>query len=348
MYILLIRYGYFISLDIKISNAKNMEPYNNLCPQLNPQEGYCTPSIYPLNSVPAPMIARTFIPPAPQGWTGPQGNVGYTGPQGEKGIPGGPQGSTGPIGSRGMQGYTGPAGKAGLIPHKLWGEYQSDVNSNLIPFEGGIIKYDSSTEKWIFTGDKSLAIGPISYFMSSKEYNIGIGKNMGVGIAGVDNIGLGQSLFNISAGNKNIAVGDRLSYIAGSGNISLGNDSGNDAGDNNIVLGNNSGLVLGNNNIILGEYAGYQINKVDNCVFLGNLSGSETIAPGNPTYQAPSNSIIINASSSALAPVNSGVYISSLSENNSGSKVMPSNIPQDTYPVVYNPITKELSYSSIA
>lgn len=310
------------------------------------QDLACTPSIYPANSVPAPVIARQFIPPTLQGWTGPTGNQGYTGPKGDSGPPGGNQGFTGPVGSRGVAGATGPMGPPGLIPHKFWGDYQTDVNFNSLPSDGNLVKYDFAAQKWVLTGKNSLALGSINNNMTNITYNIGVGKNMGTGVIGIDNIGIGQSLMQIVSKDKNICIGDHIGYNIGSNNIGIGENNCNTAVDNNISLGNNSSLILGSNNICVGMLAGYQNNAVNNSIFIGQSAGSDLTALGPTTYNAPSNSIILNSSGAALAPTIPGVYISSIRNNNTGTKPMPTNIPTDTFPVVYNPNTKELSYST--
>lgn len=301
--------------------------------------------------VPPPIISTQFSAPVPQGWTGPTGIQGYTGPKGATGPAGGATGSTGPLGLKGNQGFTGPQGIAGIIPHLFWGSFQTDVDYTSSPSHGDAIVFNSSTNMWNLTGSTSLAIGNVSSSIKNIQYNIGIGRTLGDGLTGVSNILIGENLGSTAVGSDSICIGSQSLTSGIDGNLVIGNNSGNILTNNNVIIGNYAGTSMAARNVSIGYLAGSHgaVASTDSIV-IGSYAGSDSTTPGGiGAYSVPSNTIILNASGSTLSPTGVGVYISSLNNDAGGlgTKVAPTNMPADVFNVVYNPVTTEISYSTV-
>ncbi len=129
--------------------------------------------------------------------------------------------------------------------------------------------------------------------------NIFMGKDVGLGITGNDNIGFGrESHFKLTSGSHNIGIGsyslnqnmtgynnigigtEALNHTTTYSNIGIGYQSlyNNASGFNNIAIGEKSlnSMVIGKNNTVIGDRAGYS-TMGDGNVFIGSHAGYSEI-----------------------------------------------------------------------
>ena len=110
--------------------------------------------------------------------------------------------------------------------------------------------------------------------------------------------------------------------------IFLGTDSGVSQGENCIAIGNNAGFQQQNHSISIGSYSGNQQG-----------TGAISIGYGVSTTFQKMNSIFINANypNEIITGDNSGFYVSPIRNNDS----------QSLYGLIYNTITKEITYNNV-
>lgn len=230
----------------------------------------------------APCSISGYCPPPPiQGSTGPPGQTGPQGNTGPPGAPGGPQGFTGPMGPQGFQGFTGPQGLPGLIPHLLWGDFQSDVDTAFVPASGSIITYRDSN--WTLTGDSNLIHGPDTVLNNLVNNIICIGMNVGKDAiipAATSSIIASTGVFigtNIAtgaiSGSFNVGIGYNSALRQALSNVAVGNSVGKDQGNYNIDIGSNGPLAQGTFNVSMGYNNASIGGQTTRCIVIGQDSG---------------------------------------------------------------------------
>ena len=171
----------------------------------------------------------------------------------------------------------------------------------------------------------TVAIGSNAGSVNQLSNSVAIGTESGMTDQGINTVAIGLNAGKSSQGNSGIAIGDRTATTnQGSAAIAIGRLTGESGqGIHGVAIGPESGKInQGSHSIAIGYRAGT------------NTQGSYAIAIGHlaaGTGQQASNSIVINASSTALrGQIEHALYVNPIREVAGPSILM------------YNPTTKEV------
>jgi len=233
------------------------------------------------------------------------------------------------------------------------------TNGAGIELANGAILKDTTTN--------AVAFGKYAGAISQGSYSVAIGDSAGYNTQGLNAVAIGYSAGNITQGNYSIAVGDNAGQTnQGTYSASLGHYAGNSGqGTQAVAIGDHAaslnqgayaiavganaggnGSAQGTGAIAVGYNSGWGANNYS--VALGFQAGAaDDYALGNYAiaigYKAgfasgSDNSIVLNASGSALNATQSGLYINPI-------RYAATQDTVDDGIVFFNQTTKEVRYS---
>lgn len=182
------------------------------------------------------------------------------------------------------------------------------------------------------TAGDAVAFGQNAGTLSQGSQAVAIGDSAGYNSQGAYGVAIGYGAGNISQGQVAIAIGLNAGISnQGYNGIAIGGSSGSGQGQYSIAMGYDSGGQQGDSSIAIGNQAGKGNTSAIgiNSIVIGNKAGFESAA---------ANSIVINASGSALNAGASGLYV---------NPVRFTATQDATYDGImfYNSSTKEVRYS---
>ena len=232
-----------------------------------------------------------------------QGSPGVTGIQGPTGPFGGPPG---PAGNQGFQGPTGTFPTYGDTISVGLGAGASSQSQYSVA-----VGYNTGQ---LAQGGTAVAIGPMAGNSGQGSYTVAIGANSGQVSQGGCSVAVGRLAGNQNQSTNAVAVGcEAGEFYQATGSVSIG------------YLAGNSGQAT--RAIAIGEQSGYT-GQGQYAIALGYRAGYV----GQAAY-----SIVMNASSSALTPGSTGLYI---------SPVRYTTTPT-TFGLSYDPSTSEVNYNPL-
>ncbi len=180
-------------------------------------------------------------------------------------------------------------------------------------------------------GQQTVATGFFAGQSNQGDFAVAIGSASGGVNQGYAGVAVGGQAGQLFQGQNAVAVGTASGYSTqGTSAVAIGANAGYAQKNYAIAIGQSAGgwngAFQGTNATAIGYLAGYQ-NQGDYSVAIGTTAGY---------INQPANSIAINASSNALNPTTTGLFIDPV-RNDSGN--------QGLY---YNTTTKEITYSTIS
>ena len=290
-------------------------------------------------------------PTGPTGATGPTGPTGATGASGANGATGatgdtGPTGPSGATGSPGMTGDTGPTGATGATGPTGLGytnltsstslaigtgskTFTVNVSASSTAFAIGqtIRAFSSATPASFMAGTITGFTGTslvmsVSYIGGSGTYTDW--SITATGAVYTDPIAIGTGAGSVSTSTGAISIGTNAGTAQNTDLIAIGTGSANTGpcGAQSISIGKDS-RAGGASSITIGDTATAQRA---NCIAIGKNASTSTFF----------NSIVINASNSAVTANNDGcLFISPMRQTGTISGF---------FPVYYNVTTKEIAF----
>lgn len=197
----------------------------------------------------------------------------------------------------------------------------------------------------ITQGQRALAMGEQAGQTTQSAQAVAIGFNAGQNNQGYGSVAIGSFAGQINQTNTSVAIGFdagsvnqnanavAIGYGAGSFNqnsvgVAIGNNTGHAyQGFSSVAIGNSSAQNNQSDYAIAMGYTAGQTNQGTNAIAIGNAAGTSNQA---------ANSIILNASGVDLNNANNGLFIA------------PIRDAASTNVLSYDPITKEITYSTDA
>jgi hypothetical protein len=193
----------------------------------------------------------------------------------------------------------------------------------------------------------SFSLGSGAGLINQSGNSIAVGNNAGENTQSAAAIAIGFRAGRITQGTGSVALGLNAGTTnQGSYAVSVGVGSGyTNQSTSSVAVGNNAGYQdQGLQTVAIGNLAG-AYSQGQRAVAVGSLAGSSyqgqyAVAIGNfaGASNQPANSIVINASGSALDGSSAGLFIDPIRADTSGNTT--------TSLLYYNPATKEVTTSS--
>ena len=180
-------------------------------------------------------------------------------------------------------------------------------------------------------GNNSIAIGLCAGFCGQKACSVAVGKSAGYNTQGCLATSLGPNAGQNFQGSQGVAVGYYSAHDnQGIGAIAVGSQTGQSSqGTYAVALGAQAGYSgQGKYSVAIGYQAGYQRSfcfQADYSVAIGYKAGYCSLL---------ANTIVINASASALNPSTTGLFVNPIRNLSSGNVLY------------YDPVTKEITYTT--
>ena len=290
----------------------------------------------------------------PRGLTGYQG---FTGPAGPGGGASGPSGATGPIGA------TGATGPIAVLPHALYGTFQSDVDSTGTLANGAVLRYNGTSTLWEIE-PTTMNIGYNTSSSGTDVVNVGVGNVAGA-FQGQGSVTLGNGCATVSQGTGCVAIGYQAGLKQDHFAVAVGWQAATDdanpsnlQGSNSVAIGWQAGQKnFGVESIGIGKFAGQKSARSYSIAIGGqagkNNLGQGSIAIGHLTANGPGayydHTITIDAGETGLAPQRaSACYINPIGDSatrtvyGSTTVVTQISLPANAMILGYNTVTKEV------